>query len=152
LKLSKKKNLLNHLNSFLFREDVALTLSNHFILALQGPKSQGLKQHFTQSSASIPEKPNDVCEFIFEELPSLSIAKPLTGEDGCALVFQTESKETVMHELSTFELENFVTQIDDHSQEVFRMKGYQLQYEKPLVNDHQSGLQNFLARMSIVHA
>ena len=118
----QKENLLNHLNSFLFREDVTLTLSNHFILALQGPKSQELIKHFTQSSDYIPEKPNDVCEFIFEELPSLAIAKPLTGEDGCALVFQTESKETVMHELSTFELENFVTQIDDHSQEVFRIE------------------------------
>ena len=36
----QKENLLNHLNTFLFREDVALTSSSHFVLALQGPKSQ----------------------------------------------------------------------------------------------------------------
>ncbi len=118
----QKENLLNHLNSFLFREDVALTLSNHFILALQGPKSQELIKHFTQSSDYIPEKPNDVCEFIFEELPCLAIAKSLTGEEGCALIFQTESKETVMHELLKFEQQSFVTQIDDHTQEVFRIE------------------------------
>jgi len=118
----QKKNLLNHLNSFLFREDVALTLSNHFILALQGPKSQELIKHFTQSSDYIPEKPNDVCEFIFEELPCLAISKSLTGEEGCALIFQTESKETVMHELLKFEQQSFVTQIDDHTQEVFRIE------------------------------
>ena len=118
----QKENLLNHLNSFLFREDVALTLSNHFILALQGPKSQELIKHFTQSSDYIPEKPNDVCEFIFEELPCLAISKSLTGEEGCALIFQTESKETVMHELLKFEQQSFVTQIDDHTQEVFRIE------------------------------
>ena len=118
----QKENLLNHLNSFLFREDVTLTLSNHFILALQGPKSQELIKHFTQSSDYIPEKPNDVCEFIFEELPCLAIAKSLTGEEGCALIFQTESKETVMHELLKFEQQSFVTQIDDHTQEVFRIE------------------------------
>ena len=118
----QKENLLNHLNSFLFREDVALTLSNHFILALQGPKSQELIKHFTQSSNYIPEKPNDVCEFIFEELPCLAISKSLTGEEGCALIFQTESKETVMHELLKFEQQSFVTQIDDHTQEVFRIE------------------------------
>ena len=33
----QKENLLNHLNTFLFREDVTLTSSNHFLLALQGP-------------------------------------------------------------------------------------------------------------------
>jgi len=118
----QKENLLNHLNSFLFREDVTLTLSNHFILALQGPKSQELIKHFTQSSDYIPEKPNDVCEFIFEELPCLAIAKSLTGEEGCALIFQTESKETVMHELLKFEQQSFVTQIDDHTKEVFRIE------------------------------
>ena len=118
----QKKNLLNHLNSFLFREDVALTFSNHCILALQGPKSQELIKHFTQSSDYIPEKPNDVCEFIFEELPCLAISKSLTGEEGCALIFQTESKETVMHELLKFEQQSFVTQIDDHTQEVFRIE------------------------------
>ena len=118
----QKENLLNHLNSFLFREDVALTFSNHCILALQGPKSQELIKHFTQSSDYIPEKPNDVCEFIFEELPCLAISKSLTGEEGCALIFQTESKETVMHELLKFEQQSFVTQIDDHTQEVFRIE------------------------------
>ena len=118
----QKENLLNHLNSFLFREDVTLTLSNYFILALQGPKSQELIKHFTQSSDYIPEKPNDVCEFIFEKLPCLAIAKSLTGEEGCALIFQTESKETVMHELLKFEQQSFVTQIDDHTQEVFRIE------------------------------
>ena len=118
----QKENLLNHLNNFLFREDVNLTLSNHLILALQGPKSQELIKHFAQSSDYIPEKPNDICEFIFEELPCLAIAKSLTGEEGCAIIFQTKSKETVTQKLLKFEQQSFVAQIDVHTQEVFRIE------------------------------
>ena len=35
----QKENLLNHLNNFLFREDVTLSSSDQFLLAVQGPRS-----------------------------------------------------------------------------------------------------------------
>ena len=118
----QKENLLEHLNSFLFREDVTLTLSNHFVLALQGPKSQEIIKIFTRSDDSIPEKPNDICRFTFEGLPALAIAKSLTGEEGCVLVFQTESENPITKKLLEFEQQNLLTHIDHHTREVFRIE------------------------------
>ncbi len=82
---------------------MTLTLSNHFVLALQGPKSQEIIKNFTRSDDSIPEKPNDICRFTFEGLPALAIAKSLTGEEGCVLVFQTESENPITKKLLEFE-------------------------------------------------
>ena len=118
----QKKNLLNHLNSFLFREDVTLTSSSHFVLALQGPKSHEIIKIFTRSNDSIPEKPNDICKFTFEGLPALAIAKSLTGEEGCVLVFQTESENTITKKLLELEEQNLLTHIDHHAREVFRIE------------------------------
>ena len=130
----QKENLLDHLNSFLFREDVTLTLSNHFVLALQGPKSQEIIKNFTRSDDSIPEKPNDICRFTFEGLPALAIAKSLTGEEGCVLVFQTESENPISKKLLEFEQQNLLTHIDPHAQEVFRIESGIPSYGKD-IND-----------------
>ena len=130
----QKENLLDHLNSFLFREDVTLTLSNHFVLALQGPKSQEIIKNFTRSNDSIPEKPNDICRFTFEGLPALAIAKSLTGEEGCVLVFQTESENPITKKLLEFEQQNLLTHIDPHAQEVFRIESGIPSYGKD-IND-----------------
>ena len=130
----QKENLLDHLNSFLFREDVTLTLSNHFVLALQGPKSQEIIKIFTRSDDSIPEKPNDICRFTFEGLPALAIAKSLTGEEGCVLVFQTESENSITKKLLEFEQQNLLTHIDLHAQEVFRIESGIPSYGKD-IND-----------------
>ena len=130
----QKENLLDHLNSFLFREDVTLTLSNHFVLALQGPKSQEIIKIFTRSDDSIPEKPNDICRFTFEGLPALAIAKSLTGEEGCVLVFQTESENPITKKLLEFEQQNLLTHIDPHAQEVFRIESGIPSYGKD-IND-----------------
>ena len=130
----QKENLLDHLNSFLFREDVTLTLSNHFVLALQGPKSQEIIKNFTRSDDSIPEKPNDICRFTFEGLPALAIAKSLTGEEGCVLVFQTESENPITKKLLEFEQQNLLTHIDPHAQEVFRIESGIPSYGKD-IND-----------------
>ena len=118
----QKENLLNHLNNFLFREDVTLTSTNYFVIALQGPKSHEIIKSFTQSSDSIPEKPNDISEFKFEGKPALAIAKSLTGEEGCVLAFQIESKETITQKLLEAEHQNLLTQIDHHAREVFRIE------------------------------
>ena len=130
----QKENLLDHLNSFLFREDVTLTLSNHFVLALQGPKSQEIIKIFTRSDDSIPEKPNDICRFTFEGLPALAIAKSLTGEEGCVLVFQTESENPITKKLLEFDQQNLLTHIDPHAQEVFRIESGIPSYGKD-IND-----------------
>ena len=142
----QKENLLEHLNSFLFREDVTLTLSNHFVLALQGPKSQEIIKIFTRSDDSIPEKPNDICRFTFEGLPALAIAKSLTGEEGCVLVFQTESENPITKKLLEFEQQNLLTHIDPHAQEVFRIESGIPSYGKD-IND-----KNILPETGLEHS
>ena len=63
----QKENLINHLESFLFREDVNLTSSDFFLLALQDPKSSKAIENFISDSKLIPEKPNDISQFEFEK-------------------------------------------------------------------------------------
>ena len=142
----QKENLLNHLNTFLFRENVALASSNYFVLALQGPKSQEIIKSFTQSSDSIPEKPNHICEFTFEGLPALVIAKSLTGEEGCVLAFQTESEDTITKKLLELEQQNLLTHIDHHAREVFRIEAGIPSYGKD-IND-----KNILPETGLEHS
>jgi folate-binding protein YgfZ len=142
----QKENLLNHLNIFLFREDVTLTLSNHFVLALQGPKSQEIIKNFTRSNDSIPGKPNDICKFTFEGLPALAIAKSLTGEEGSVLVFQTESEDPITKKLLEFEQQNVLIQVDPHVQEVFRIESGIPSYGKD-IND-----KNILPETGLEHS
>ena len=142
----QKENLLNHLNSFLFREDVTLTSSSHFVLALQGPKSHEIIKIFTRSNDSIPEKPNDICKFTFEGLPALAIAKSLTGEEGCVLVFQTESENTITKKLLELEEQNLLTHIDHHAREVFRIEAGIPSYGKD-IND-----KNILPETGLEHS
>jgi len=142
----QKENLLNHLNSFLFREDVTLTSSSHFVLALQGPKSHEIIKIFTRSNDSIPEKPNDICKFTFEGLPALAIAKSLTGEEGCVLVFQTESEDTITKKLLELEQQNLLTHIDHHAREVFRIEAGIPSYGKD-IND-----KNILPETGLEHS
>ena len=142
----QKENLLHHLNTFLFREDVTLTSSNHFLLALQGPRSSEIIETFTQNRKSIPEKPNDIIEFTFEGQSALAIAKSLTGEEGCVLVFQTESKESITQKLLEFEQQNLLIQIDHHSREVFRIEAGIPSYGKD-IND-----KNILPETGLEHS
>ena len=142
----QKENLLNHLNTFLFREDVTLTSSSHFVLALQGPKSHEIIKIFTRSNDSIPEKPNDICKFTFEGLPALAIAKSLTGEEGCVLVFQTESENTITKKLLELEEQNLLTHIDHHAREVFRIEAGIPSYGKD-IND-----KNILPETGLEHS
>jgi len=118
----QKENLLNHLNSFLFREDVTLASSSHFVIALQGPKNQKIIKSFTRSNDPITKKPNDIIKFTFEGLSALAIAKSLTGEDGYVLVFQTESEDSITKKLLEFEQQNLLVQVDPHTREVFRIE------------------------------
>jgi len=142
----QKENLLNHLNTFLFREDVTLTSSNHFLLALQGPRSSEIIETFTQNRKSIPEKPNDIIEFTFEGQSALAIAKSLTGEEGCVLVFQTESEDTITRKLLEFEQQNLLIHIDHHAREVFRIESGIPSYGKD-IND-----KNILPETGLEHS
>ena len=118
----QKKNLLNHLNAFLFREDVSLASPDHFLLAIQGPRSSNIIEEFTKSSSPLPEKPNDICQFKFDEQPCLAINKSLTGEEGCILAFPAQIKETITQKLQKLEKIHPLIQIDPHTREIFRIE------------------------------
>ena len=141
----QKENLLNHLNNFLFREDVTLSSSDQFLLAVQGPRSLEVIENFTRSRASIPEKPNDIFEFKYEEKPALAIAKSLTGEEGCVLAFQTTSKEIITCKLLEIEQQNLLVQVDSHAREVFRIESGLPRYGKDINNKNilpETGLEH----------
>ncbi|SVB73519.1 uncharacterized protein METZ01_LOCUS226373, partial [marine metagenome] len=99
LEVKQKENLLNHLESFLFREDVNLTLPEFFLLALQGPKSLKTIENFISDSKLIPEKPNDISQFEFNKKTALAINKFLTGEEGCVMAFPVKMKDAIAQKL-----------------------------------------------------
>lgn len=127
----QKENLLNHLKSFLFREDVALAEPDHFILALQGPRSPEIVKEFFQDD-SIPKKTNGICQFKFDNQPVLAINKSLTGEEGCVLAFPAEMRETITQKLLEIEKHHSLIQVDPHAREVFRIEAGIPRYGKDM--------------------
>lgn len=89
---SQKEILLNHLESFHFREDVEFTELNYTLLALQGPKSSLILE---KVFADLPTKPNDVTSLVLDGHPLGLIMKSLTGEDGYILCFPNEIQDTL---------------------------------------------------------
>ena len=118
----QKENLLNHLESFLFREDVNLTSSDFFLLALQGPKISNTIESFISKSKVIPEKPNAIIQFKFEQKTALAINKLLTGEEGCVIAFPTIIKHTITQKLEEAEEQDLLVKIESHAREVFRIE------------------------------
>ena len=118
----QKENLLNHLESFLFREDVNLTLPDFFLLALQGPKSSKPIESFINDSKLIPEKPNDISQFKFNQKTALAINKFLTGEEGCVMAFPTKTKDAITQKLEEAEKQHLVVKIEPHTREVLRIE------------------------------
>ncbi len=83
---SQKEILLNHLESFHFREEVQFTALDYKLLALQGPKSPlALEKIF--AGQHLPEKANDIAALTLDGQPMGIIMKSLTGEEGYILCF-----------------------------------------------------------------
>ncbi len=89
---SLKEILLNHLESFHFREEVEFNALPFELLTLQGPKSSLiLKNVFVDQS--LPDKPNEVAQLTLGKHQVILIIKSLTGEEGQILCFPSELKE-----------------------------------------------------------
>ena len=101
------------MESFLFREDVNLTSSDFFLLALQGPKISKIIESFISKSKVIPEKPNAIIQFKFEQKTALAINKLLTGEEGCVIAFPTIIKHTITQKLEEAEEQRGAQQDQD---------------------------------------
>jgi len=86
---SLKEILLNHLESYHFREEVEFTALNSQLLALQGPKSSLILEKVFENQ-NLPDKPNDILKLALGEHQVDLIIKSLTGEEGQILCFPNE--------------------------------------------------------------
>ena len=89
---SLKDILLNHLESYHFREEVQFTALNCRLLALQGPKSSLILEKVFENQ-KLPDKPNDTSQVILGEHLINLIIKSLTGEEGQILCFPNELED-----------------------------------------------------------
>ena len=89
---SLKDILLNHLESYHFREEVELTALNCRLLALQGPKSSLILEKVFENQ-NLPDKSNDTTQLTLGEHPINLIIKSLTGEEGQILCFPNELED-----------------------------------------------------------
>ena len=89
---SLKEILLNHLESFHFREDVVFEPLPFGLLTLQGPKSS-LVMKGIFAGQPIPDKPNEVTQLTLGKHQVITIIKSLTGEEGQILCFPGELKD-----------------------------------------------------------
>ena len=89
---SLKDILLNHLESYHFREEVEFTALNCRLLALQGPKSSLILEKVFENQ-NLPDKPNDTTQLTLGEHPINLIIKSLTGEEGQILCFPNELED-----------------------------------------------------------
>ena len=92
---SLKNILLNHLESYHFREEVELTALNCRLLALQGPKSSLILEKVFENQ-NLPDKPNDTTQIKLGEHPINLIIKSLTGEEGQILCFSNELEDELI--------------------------------------------------------
>ena len=92
---SQKELLLNHLETYHFREDVLFTALNCKLLALQGPKSPLILEKVFENQ-NLPEKPNDTIQLTLDGNRVDIIMKSLTGDEGHILCFQNEFKDKLI--------------------------------------------------------
>jgi folate-binding protein YgfZ len=92
---SLKDILLNHLESYHFREEVEFTALNCRLLALQGPKSSLILEKIFENQ-NLPDKPNDTTQLTLGEHPINLIIKSLTGEEGQILCFPNELEDELI--------------------------------------------------------
>ena len=90
-----KEVFLKHLDTYLFREDVNIQALNHSLLALQGPKSALTLENLVQG-IQLPEKPNSIGNFQYQENQALIINKSLTGEEGYILACDPFPRESLI--------------------------------------------------------
>ncbi len=128
----QKEKLLNHLETFLFREDVSLSSPDHFLITIQGPRSPSIIQDFIQGSTPIPEKQNDICLFDLDAQPCMIINKSLTGEEGCVLALPTKIKNSILQKLQEIKIKHPLIQVDSHAREIFRIEAGIPSYGKDL--------------------
>lgn len=92
---SLKEILLNHLESYHFREEVEFSTLDWELLTLQGPKSSLILEKIF-ANQSLPESPNDTAPLTLDGQRVNLIIKSLTGEEGHILCFPNDLKDRAL--------------------------------------------------------
>lgn len=115
---TQQPQLIKHLNTYLFREDVKIYERSDKLIALQGPKSTLVLQNLAKQP--IPEKTNDIIEYTQRNL--LAINKSLTGEEGFVIGYSLISREIMTDLISTAGSKYSIASISTETQEILRIE------------------------------
>ena len=116
---SQKELLLNHIKTYLFREEVEFTTLNYTLLALQGPKSPLVLEKIFEDQ-SLPDKPNDTTQLTLDGNQVNLILRSLTGEEGHILCFQNELKDSLIQKI--LNTETPLIEVGKTAREVLRIE------------------------------
>jgi len=116
---SQKELLLNHLETYHFREDVLFTALNCKLLALQGPKSPLILEKVFENQ-NLPEKPNDTTQLTLDGNRVEIIMKSLTGDEGHILCFQNEFKDKLIQKF--LKTNTPPVKVSENAREVLRIE------------------------------
>ena len=116
---SQKELLLNHLETYHFREDVLFTALNCKLLALQGPKSPLILEKVFENQ-NLPEKPNDTTQLTLDGNRVEIIMKSLTGDEGHILCFQNELEDNLIQKL--LKISTPPVKVSENAREVLRIE------------------------------
>ncbi len=136
-----KDALTAHLNSFLFREQVVIEPVELTLVAVQGPKSALVLESL--GSAALPEKPNSIAAFRFEEDAGIVINKSLTGEEGFVVGVSPERANSFISALSA--ADTGASAISRETLEVLRIEAGIPLFGKDMDNSHvlpETGLEH----------
>ncbi|MBI5428341.1 MAG: tetratricopeptide repeat protein [Nitrospinae bacterium] len=123
LEKTLKRDLLECLNAYLFREDVKFSdeLRQDFLLAIQGPKSALVLQNL-DGALTLPEKPNDIAQFVLEGEEVLIVNKSLTGEEGFILCFNRLLRDKMVQLAIEAGKKHGITPIRPETREILRIE------------------------------
>ncbi len=116
---SQKELLLNHLETYHFREDVEFTALDYRLLALQGPKSPLILEKVFENQ-NLPEKPNDTTQLTLDGNRLDIIMKSLTGDEGHILCFQNELEDNLIQKL--LKISTPPVKVSENAREVLRIE------------------------------
>jgi len=116
---SQKELLLNHLETYHFREDVEFTALDYRLLALQGPKSPLILEKVFENQ-NLPEKPNDTTQLTLDGNRLDIIMKSLTGDEGHILCFQNKLEDNLIQKL--LKISTPPVKVSENAREVLRIE------------------------------
>ncbi len=90
-----KDKFLQHIETYLFREDVKIEPLSYSLLALQGPKSAMILENRVPG-IQLPEKENSIATLKYQGNEILAINKSLTGEEGTLLACDASLRENLI--------------------------------------------------------